>query len=146
MHKIAVIDDDEYWCLAIKRFLRNTFEVSTFSHPASLLKELEQEPKRYDLLMVDLSLPTQKYQPVDGRKLLRYIRETLPEPPLLVLVTAFISKNELDSGKIICSEADAFLAKDAGLDVILQRLQRLLGSEKDSNGRNSLKSPQRARW
>lgn len=146
MLKIAVLDDDEHWCLAISRFFRNTFEISTFSHATSLLQELEKEPKQYDLIMVDLSLPTQRYQDVDGRKLLRYIRETLPEPPLLVLVTAFISKNELDGGQIICDEADAFLAKDAGLDEISQRLQRLLNPEQSSNGRNSIKSPQRARW
>lgn len=146
MYKIAVLDDDEHWCLAIKKFLRNTFEISTFSHAISLLQELEKEPKQYDLIMVDLSLPMQKYPDVDGRKLLRYIRETLPEPPLLVLATAFISKNELDSGQILCNEADAFLAKDAGLDEISQRLQRLLNSGKDSNGRNSSKYSQRARW
>lgn len=80
--------------------------------------------------MVDLSLPADRYAGIDGRKLIRDIRKTLSEPPLLVLVTAFIGKNELESGEINCEEADAFLAKDAGLEEISRRLQELLAAKK----------------
>ena len=125
MCKIAVLDDDELWCLALHRFFRNIFEVSIFNYASDLLEELAKDAKRYDLVMVDLSLPPDRYKEIDGRKLIRYLRNSLPEPPLLVLVTAFIGKNELESGEINCEEADAFLAKDAGLNEILQRLQEL---------------------
>lgn len=144
MHRIAVIDDDEYWCLAIQRFLRNSFEVDTFSYANSLLEELAKDPKRYDLIMVDLSLPSNQFNEIDGRKLIRQIRKTLPEPPLLVLITAFISKNELDSGEVTCEEVDAFLAKDAGLDEILRRIHRLFNSHKSGN--HPIKFSQRGRY
>lgn len=145
MLKIAILDDDELWCQVVQRFFRNTFEVNIFSNATSLLEEIEKEPKSYNLIMIDLSLPPHQYKEIDGRKLIQHLRKILPEPPLLVLVTAFIGKNELESGEIICEEADAFLGKDAGLDEVSQRLQQLLNPQKDSN-QNRTKFNQRSRW
>ena len=145
MYKIAVLDDDELWCQVVQRFFRNTFEVFILSNATSLIEEIEKEPKRYDLIMVDLSLPPYQYKVIDGRKLIQHLRKILSSPPLLVLVTAFIGKNELDAGKIVCEEADAFLAKDAGLDAISQRLQQLLNSQKDTIAER-MKFNNRVRW
>lgn len=144
MLKIAILDDDKHWCLAVQRFFRNTFEVTDFSDANSLLEDIEKEPHRYDLIMVDLSLPPSKYKEINGRQLIKQIREILPSPPILVLVTAFISKNDLESGEIICKEADAFLGKDGGLDDILQRLQQLLNSQHEP--KNHLKFNPPRRW
>ena len=126
MCRIAVLDDDRNWCMALQRFLKNSFEVSVFNDANSLIEDLIQDVRRYDLIMVDLSLPPDAYGQIDGRKFIRYIREVLLEPPILVLVTAYIGKNELSTGDIVCKEADAFLAKDAGLDEILRQLEQLL--------------------
>ena len=145
MYKIAVLDDDELWCQVVQRFFRNTFEVFILSNATSLIEEIEKEPKRYDLIMVDLSLPPHQYKEIDGRKLIQHLRQIFSSPPLLVLVTAFIGKNELDAGEIICEEADAFLAKDAGLDAISQRLQQLLNYQKDPLV-EQMKFNQRIRW
>ncbi len=145
MNRIAIIDDDHLWCLAVQRFFRNTFEVSSFSDANSLLEDIEREPNRYDLIMIDLSLPPSQYKEINGRKLIQHIRKIFPSPPILVLVTAFIGKNELESGKVICEEADAFLGKDAGLDNILQQLQQLLVSPKNDADKQ-LKSNHRSRW
>ena len=145
MYKIAVLDYDELWCQVVQRFFRNTFEVFILSNATSLIEEIEKEPKRYDLIMVDLSLPPYQYKVIDGRKLIQHLRKILSSPPLLVLVTAFIGKNELDAGEIICEEADAFLAKDAGLDAISQRLQQLLNYQKDPLV-EQMKFNQRIRW
>lgn len=145
MYKIAILDDDELWCRVFQRFFRNTFEVNIFSNAASLLEEIEKEPFRYNLIAIDLSLSPHQYKEINGRKLIQHLRKILPEPPLLVLITAFISKNELDRGEIICEEADAFLGKDAGLDEISQRLQQLLNSQKDGTA-NRLNFNQRSRW
>ena len=144
MVKIAVLDDDKHWCLAVQRFFRDTFEVSIFNDAYSLLADLEKDPKRYELIMIDLSLPPSQYREINGRKLIQQLRIILPEPPLLVLVTAFISKNDLESGEVICKEADAFLGKDAGLEYILLSLQQLLSYHKDGNSK--LKFNHRNRW
>ena len=145
IYKIAVLDDDELWCQVVQRFFRNTFEVFILSNATFLLEEIEKEPKRYDLIIVDLSLPPHQYKEIDGRKLIQHLRKVLSSPPLLVLVTAFIGKNELDAGEIVCEEADAFLAKDAGLDAISQRLQQLLNYQQDTIAER-MKFNQRVRW
>lgn len=63
---------------------------------------------------------------------------------MLVLVTAFIGKNELGTGAIV-GEADALLAKYTGLDAILQRLQQLLNYQKEQTVAR-MKFNQRVRW
>lgn len=78
--------------------------------------------------MVDFSLaPRQSLDEyINGRQLIQYLKKVLSRPPLLVLVTAFISKNDLGTGKILCPEADYFIAKDAGIDDNLQQIRLLL--------------------
>lgn len=66
---------------------------------------------------------------INSRQVIQYLRTTLSRPPLLVLVTAFISKNEIKKGRILCPEADDFLAKDAGIDENLQQIRLLLKSK-----------------
>ncbi len=144
MDKIAIIDDDQLWCLAVQRFFRNSFEVSIFNDATSLLKDIETGVNQYELIMIDLSLPPSQYIEIDGRKLIVQIRKILSNPPILVLVTGFISKNDLENGEVICPEADAFLGKDAGLEYILISLQQLIFYHKD--GKIKLKFNHRSRW
>jgi hypothetical protein len=61
------------------------------------------------------------------------IKKTVPNPPFLVLVTGFISATNLEVGREICPEADAFIAKDAGIDAILKEIKRLLASKEKEN-------------
>ena len=127
MHKIAVVDDDEYWCLAVQRFFRRDFEVSVFKGVDRFLSKAGQ----YELAIIDFSIPPARYETsMTGSELIRHLKETLPDPPLLVLASGFISKNDREIGYQICPEADDFIAKDAGLDEILQRVKTLLESKK----------------
>jgi CheY-like chemotaxis protein len=123
MYKIAVVDDDKTWCFAIERFLRSDFEVFTFTKISNFLDRLPA----CDLVIVDYSIAYNPYEErSEGCKLIRYLKKTLPNPPLLVLASAVISKNDLECGKEICPEADAFLAKDAGLERLMQQIKQLL--------------------
>ena len=129
MYKIAVIDDDELWSLAIQRFFRKDFEVSVFRQVSSFLRE----SCNYDLVIVDFSIPTANYEKdTDGCQLINHLKATLHNPPMLVLATGFLSKNDLAMGQEICPEADDFFAKDAGLEAILQQVKQLLESKKAS--------------
>ena len=56
MDRIAILDDDQLWCLAVKRFFRNSFEVSIFNDATSLLKDIEKGANQYELIMIDLNL------------------------------------------------------------------------------------------
>lgn len=128
MYKIAVLDDDENWCFALQRFFRNYFEVSVFKRVTSFLTELND----YDLVIVDFSIPPAAYEKdMDGCQVICYLKENLPNPPILILATGFISKSNLELGSEICPQADAFFAKDAGLEEILQQTQQLLSLKKE---------------
>jgi CheY-like chemotaxis protein len=133
MYKIAVVDDDRNWCFVIERFFRNDFEIFTFTKLASFLRDLDD----YDLVIVDYYMPPANYEKdIQGCEVIRYLKKTLPNPPLLVLASGFISKNDSDLGNKLCSEADAFFAKDAGLEELLQQTKQLLAS-RSSNSRVS---------
>lgn len=41
MDKIAVVDDDELWGLAVQRFFRTDFEVSIFTKASTFLHKAE---------------------------------------------------------------------------------------------------------
>ncbi len=131
MYRIAVLDDDERWCLALQRFSRNELEIFVFSYAEPLVKNLLQQIEQYDLILVDFSLAPRHSldEYINGRQLIQYLKKTLSRPPLLVLVTAFISKNDLETGRILCPEADGFIAKDAGIDDNLQQIKLLLKSK-----------------
>jgi DNA-binding NarL/FixJ family response regulator len=125
MYKIGIIDDNELYCLSLKHFLSREFEVKIFTKVSAFL----QNPRSYDLVIVDYSIPAANYEKqIDGSELICLLKTTLPNPPLLILATGFLSRNELEIGREICPEADGFLAKDTGLEVILQQVKQLLAT------------------
>lgn len=123
MHTVAVVDDDIRWCHAIERFFRNEFEVYTFPTASAFLNQLFD----YDIVMVDYSIPpisSEEY--IEGCQLIHHLKTNLRYPPIVVLVSGYVSKNDSEMGRKICPEADAFFAKDAGLEEILQQVKQLL--------------------
>lgn len=130
MYKIAVIDDDKDWCFVIKRFFSKDFEVYTFEKIPYFLQQLSA----YDLVLVDYSIPPSGYDKnLQGCDIIHYLKANLLKPPLVVLVSGFISKNDSELGRKICPEADAFFAKDAGLEEILQQTKQLLTFKSSGN-------------
>ncbi len=126
MPTMAVVDDDIHWCFTIERFLRKEFEVFTFPNVADFLKQSFD----FDIVLVDYSIPTPHYEDhIESRDLVRYLKK-LRYPPVVILVSGYVSKNDLALGKQICPEADSFFAKDAGLDELLKRVKELLNCQK----------------
>ena len=128
MYKIGVVDDNELYCLALQRFLSREFEVSIFTRVSNFL----QQAFSFDLVIVDYSIPAANYEKeIDGCQLICHIKASSPNPPLLILATGFLSKNELGIGQEICPEADGYLAKDAGLDATSLQIKQLLASRQE---------------
>ena len=138
MYKLAILDDDPHWCLTVERFLRQDFSVVAYQSIATFLWEA-RALDQYDALLIDISLPTARYEvDVDGMEVVARLRKILPHPPVIVLVTAYMSTNELAvSGKEICPDADSYFAKDAGLEVLDSQLKLLITNknkaQSDSN-------------
>ncbi|MBD2460194.1 response regulator [Oscillatoria sp. FACHB-1407] len=127
MYKVAVVDDDENWCLSIQRFLKQEFDITIFT----TVSELLDHHQTYDLVLIDFTiLPSSEYETVmNGCELIHHLKTTRQPPPLAILVSGFISRRDLGEGMQLCPNADAFLAKDAGLETTLQLVKRLLLSQ-----------------
>jgi DNA-binding response OmpR family regulator len=126
MYKIAVLDDDVYWSLAVQRFLRKEFLVTIFTDPNHLFEVAEQ----YNLVIIDFVLSPQPdaQNKLDGYGIIHRLKSTLEQPPLCLLVSGWIDRNDLltISQRPYCM-ADDLAAKDAGLETILTKVRRLLG-------------------
>lgn len=127
MYNLAILDDNSGFCQVMQCFLSNYFNVSTFTDTRIFLENLESE--QYNLVLVDLSIiPNPDRKIKNGCELIEYLKENLKNPPILVLFTGWISRNPLEEGKQICPFADSFLAKDSGIEEILEEINRLLAS------------------
>ncbi len=134
MKKIAILDDDNYWGIALQRFFKKDFEVSIFTEVDRFLRKASQ----YELAIVDFSIPSARYETnMTGSEVIRHLKESLADPPLLVLMSGFISKNDIEAGQLICPQADAFLAKDLGMDKILVEVKQLLEKKKYADAREA---------
>lgn len=126
MYTLAVIDDDKHWCFTLERFFRGEFEVYTFATASDFLKQSFD----FDLVIVDYSIPHMEYEEyVESSALIRYLKG-LRYPPLVILVSGYVSKNDSALGRNICPEADAFCAKDAGLDELSTKIKDLLACKR----------------
>jgi CheY-like chemotaxis protein len=127
MYKLAILDDDEHWCRIVQRFLKQEYAVVTYKSVSTFLWQLE-DLQQYDLFLVDFVLPTARHElSIDGIEIVTALKQRLPSSPAVILVTAYMSKNELEvHGKQMCPEADGFFAKDAGLEILADKIKQLL--------------------
>lgn len=125
MPKIAILDDNEDFCFVIQAFLKNYWEVTTFTEISSFLASIDSQ--NYDLILVDFSLsPEEKINVKDGCHLIEILKKQLNPPPLFILITGWLGINELEEGYKICPVADAFLSKNSDLSEILKQINSLL--------------------
>lgn len=95
MDKIAILDDDEQWSLAVKRYFRNHYEVTTFKRRFNFLQAVGQ----FDLVIIDFSIPPANFETdIDGCGIIAHLKQTLKNPPILVMASGFISKNSPELG------------------------------------------------
>lgn len=127
MSKLAIVDDNQEFCLVMQYFLENYFEMFTFADIGSFFETIELA--QYDLVLIDYTIPPYLNQKIEnGCELIRYLKKILTAPPILVLLTGWLSKYDLEEGLKICPEADSFLAKDTDLIEILNQINRLIGN------------------
>ncbi|MBC7969353.1 MAG: hypothetical protein H7Z11_04335 [Verrucomicrobia bacterium] len=128
MPRIAVLDDDEYWCLAIQRFFRADFDITTFTDAQSFL---DSALDSYDLVIIDFTIaPNHRHETsTNGIEIIHQLKTQLKQPPLTILTSAFISRSDLTLDHTLSAHADIIMPKDCGLDEILQAAQALLSSK-----------------
>ena len=126
MYHIAIVDDNETWCFVLAlRLQQQGYAVSTFTDPQMFLREVD----RFDLVLVDFSIPTPRYQrSMDGPELICQAKHQLNNPPLLILISSFFTKELLNHASDICPEADAVMSKQTDLTGIFSEIQQLLAN------------------
>lgn len=126
--KVAVLDDDERWCLAIQRFFRASFDVTTFTEASSFLNSALET---YDVVIIDFTIaPHQRHETAtNGIEIIHRLKTQLKNPPLTILTSAFISRSDLTFDRSLTLQADVVIPKDCGLDEILHTTQALLSSK-----------------
>ncbi|HEY9627450.1 MAG TPA: response regulator [Coleofasciculaceae cyanobacterium] len=124
MYHLAIVDDNETWCFVLAlRLEQQGYRVSTFTNTQAFLSEVAQ----FDLVLVDFSIPTPRYQPdMDGPEVICRVKHQLDNPPLLVLISSFFTKDLLKDVTNVCPEADIILSKQLETAEILFQIQKLL--------------------
>lgn len=122
MYKVAVVDDDEHWCQAVKRFFRYRFDVTTFTDPECFV----QRSQEFDLVLVDfVLLPMFFFEPIhNGYELVQFLKRHLEHPPLMMLVSGMIDAED----HYLFPEADACIIKTVDLDDLERQMFRLFAS------------------
>lgn len=126
MDRIAIVDDNETWCFVVAHlFAQHGHSVSTFTEPSSFLQEAE----KYDVVLVDFSIPPRRYQKeMNGPDLIRQLKENLRQPPVMILISAFFTEDILPNVETICPQADGYLSKGMDLQEILQQVQQIIAT------------------
>lgn len=126
MYHLAIVDDNEAWCFVLAlRLEQQGYRVSTFTNVQAFLREVAQ----FDLVLVDFSMPTPRYQPgMDGPEVICQVKRQLDNPPLLILISSFFTQDLLEEATNVCPEADAILSKQLETTEIFSQIHQLLSA------------------
>ena len=81
MYKLAVLDDDQDWCVTVERFLRQDFSVVSYQSISSFFRQ-PQTLAQYDALLIDISLPMARHElSLDGIEVVSRLKQLLPQSP-----------------------------------------------------------------
>jgi two-component system, chemotaxis family, protein-glutamate methylesterase/glutaminase len=116
--KILVAEDEQASAELLKMILEKAgYSVDVVSNGKKAYSAIKDN--KYDALLTDWMMPQ-----MDGIELIRKIRENIPNPPAIIVITALSS---LDARKhALASGADDFLAKPYKPNDILEKVKALL--------------------
>jgi two-component system, OmpR family, response regulator len=128
--RILLVEDDNALAQGIATALRqNSYEVETVQD-GRVADSLLSSPKEYDLLVLDLTLPS-----MDGSEVLRRLRERKKTTPVLVLTARTTIQDRvigLDAG------ADDYVTKPFNLSELEARIRALLRRHNRESARASV--------
>ncbi|MCG8424853.1 MAG: response regulator [Proteobacteria bacterium] len=97
-YQIIAVDDNRDILVAVQRLLRNRgFDVHPYNDPHEALGVLEEDPRRFDLMMLDVHLG----QDISGLDILTWVKEVAPHLPVIMLTAnedAYTARAALKAG------------------------------------------------
>ena len=116
--KILVVDDDVIVIKSCTRILESEhFSVSTVPGAEEALELLKNQT--FDLLLIDLMMPKQ-----DGLSLIKTVRESLPEIPVIAM-SGYPTPETI--AKVFSSGATQFIHKPFRPDELLKLIRQVTG-------------------
>lgn len=114
---IAIIDDDESVCRALKRLLHSLgMKAETYTSSADFVELIEAIPAYHpDCVVLDVQMPTMSGIEVQAR-----IRQTHPEMPV-IFITAHDDRNARE--RVLAAGAVAFLRKPCNDALLIRSLR-----------------------
>jgi len=116
MATLLVVDDDKNIRDTLCEFFAESHECHSADRAEQALAFLEFE--NYDLILTDLSMPG-----LDGQQLLKRVKQTHPDTPVIV-ISGICSEEEGQSS--VALGAFAYLTKPFNLDVVEETVNRAL--------------------
>jgi DNA-binding response OmpR family regulator len=128
MYQLAIVDDNDSWCFILAtRLSQYGYTVSTFTDTDLFL----QEAQRFDLALIDFSMPPRRYQiNTDGPDVIRKLKQCLDNPPLVILISSFFTKDILQDVENLGFQADAYLSKSVESTELIQKIEGLLATRR----------------
>ncbi len=129
--KVLIAEDNPSMRTLLRRiFDRNKFTVTVCANGKEAIEELNK--CYYEIILTDWMMPI-----VDGIELIRYIREKISPPPIIIMVTALASRSA--QNKALLAGADEYITKPYKESDILLKIENLLLQQ---GKRDSIKIPE----
>jgi len=115
--RILIVDDDKIYRELLKELLQDEYEIQASSSGVEALRKLEKSV--FDLVLTDLKMPK-----IHGIELIKRIKEMIPYPPEIVVITAH---GEIKTAvEAIQLGAYSYLEKATDTDVIELEVKQAL--------------------
>jgi len=132
---ILIVEDEEHLATGIRYNLEaEGYRVTAVGDGRTALRMIEVSPKRFDLIILDLMLPT-----TSGYSVCETLREAGREMPILVLSARTLPE---DRARAFDAGADQYMMKPFDLDEFLARVKNLLSAAQRRATRTAPPKPQ----
>ncbi len=119
--RVLVVDDEELILGVAARLLRKLpVEVDTATSGTEALRKVNQSPYRYDLIMLDLTMPG-----IDGRTTLVELQRVRADLPIVIMSGLSVQESRDVLGDVTCA---GFLPKPFAIDDVRRLVMRMLPS------------------
>ncbi|MBN2033920.1 MAG: response regulator [Deltaproteobacteria bacterium] len=125
--KILVVDDERIVLESCKRVLGERFDVSLAESSDRALELIGGEA--FSLILVDIKMPYK-----DGMTLMRQVKKTWPEIPVIIM-SGYVTHETIE--EVARTDAATFLAKPFTPDELLEALEKVLKKEKGHGKKES---------
>lgn len=124
--KILLVDDDPALRESIQLVLKNDFEIITFASGSEVLEALHtqrgiQFETDIDLALLDVMMPG-----IDGLELLKQIKSTLPNLPIIMVSASNTVKTAVNAMRL---GAVDFVSKPFQIDELIERINAAISTE-----------------